>query len=180
MVDLNCSGNVNPLYNNYFSITFNRGTSQFELLCQRVNLPGISIPMLVQPTTLGTTVPVPSLVASFDDLSVEFIVDENLNNWKSLYSWIRNISNIKDDSSYNLEYQNWHVSATLNIYSEPYTVNGCNNSLAVTFTNIVPVSLSGLQFQSDNTDIVITKASCKFKYSYYTLVPDAPNNLDLS
>ena len=97
MANLNCAGNINPLYNSYFSLLFNRGTSQFELLCQRVNLPGISVPSLVQPTTLGTTIPVPSMVAAFADLSVEFIVDENMTNWKSLYSWIRNISNIKDD-----------------------------------------------------------------------------------
>ena len=97
MADLNCSGNINPLSNSYFSLVFNRGTSQFELLCQRVNLPGISVPSLVQPTTLGTTIPVPSMVAAFADLSVEFIVDENMTNWKSIYSWIRNISNIKDE-----------------------------------------------------------------------------------
>ena len=71
MADLNCSGNINPLYNSYFSLVFNRGTSQFELLCQRANLPGISVPSLVQPTTLGTTIPVPSMVAAFADLSVQ-------------------------------------------------------------------------------------------------------------
>jgi len=177
MANLNCSGNTNPLYNGYFSLLFNRGTSQFELLCQRVNLPGISVPSLVQPTTLGTTIPVPSMVAAFADLSVEFIVDENMTNWKSLYSWIRNISNIKDDSSNNLEYYKWHTTATLNIFSEPYTKNGCNTPISVTFVNIVPVSLGGLQFQSDASDTSIQRTTCAFKYSYYTINPDAPSDL---
>ena len=172
-----CSGNTNPLYNNYFTLKFNRGTSQFELLCQRVNLPGINVPDLAQPTTLGTTIPVPSLVAAFEPLSVDFIVDENLNNWKSIYSWIRNISNIKDDTSNNLNYQKWHITATLGIYAGAYTINGCNSGTTIKFQNVVPIYLSGLNFQSDNTDAVIQKASCKFRYSYYTINPDAPSIL---
>lgn len=172
-----CSGNTNPLYNNYFSLRFDRGTKQFELLCQRVNLPGIGSPDLIQPTTLGTTIPVPSLVATFEPLTVEFIVDENLTNWKSIYSWIRNITNIKDDSSNNLNYKDWHITATLNIYSEPYSVNGCNSGTRITFNNVIPISLSGLNFQSDNTDSVIQKATARFKYSYYTILPDAPSIL---
>jgi len=79
-----CSSNTNPLYNNYFTLKFNRGTSQLELMCQRANLPGISVPDLVQPTTLGTTVPVPSMVAAFETLAVEFVVDENMTNWNSI------------------------------------------------------------------------------------------------
>ena len=173
-----CSTNINTLYNNYFNIKFQRGTSQFELMCQRVNLPGISVPNIPQPTTLGTTVPVPSLVANFDTLSVEFIVDSDLTNWKSLYSWIRNITNIANDNEHNLVYQNWHVTANLYLYAEPYKPLGCNNPvLTVNFNHIIPVSLSGLNFQSDASDTSIQKATCKFSYSYYTLEPDAQSNL---
>ena len=173
-----CSSNINTLYNNYFNIKFNRGTKQFELMCQRVNMPGIGVPEIDQATTLGTTIPVPSLIATFEPLTVEFIVDSNLNNWKSLYSWIRNITNIKDDSSYNLNYTEWHINAVLQIYSEPYKPLGCNTpTLTVTFNHVVPISLTGLNFQSDISDISPQKAVCKFKYSYYTISPDASSSL---
>jgi hypothetical protein len=173
-----CSTNINTLYNNYFNIKFQRGTNQFELMCQRVNLPGIGIPDVPQPTTFGTTIPIPTLVANFEPLSVEFVVDSDLTNWKSLYSWIRNITNIKDDSSHNLDYQSWHISANLYVYSEPYKPLGCNTPvLTVNFNHIIPISLSGLNFQSDVSDASIQKASCRFRYSYYTITPDAPTNL---
>jgi hypothetical protein len=172
-----CSDNTNPLYTHNFNLKFNRGTKQFELLCQRANLPGISVPDLVQPTTLGTTVPVPSLIATFEPLTVEFIVDENMDNWKSLYSWIRNVTNIQDDSSNNLDYKKWHITATLNIYTKQFSLQNCDPPTTIVFTNIVPVALSGLNFQYDNTDAVIQKATAKFKYSYYTITPDAPSLL---
>jgi hypothetical protein len=173
-----CTININPLYNNYFSIRFDRGTKQFELMCQKANLPGISSPDITQPTTLGTTVPVPSLVAAFEPLEVSFVVDSNLTNWKSLYSWIRNITNIKDATSNNLDYEDWHVDATMMVYNSPFKPQGCNTPLlTIRYINVVPVSLSGLVFQSDVADGTLQKASCKFNYSYYTIRPDAPSNL---
>lgn len=174
-----CSTNINTLYNNYFNIKFQRGTDQFELMCQRVNLPGIGVPDVPQPTIFGTTVPVPTMSATFEPLSVEFIVDSDLSNWKAIYSWIRNITNIKDATSNNIaDYQDWHVTANLYLYAEPYKPLGCNTPvLTVNFNHVVPISLSGLNFQSDVSDTNIQKASCKFRYSYYTMTPDAPNNL---
>jgi len=169
-----CSSNTNPLYNNYFTLKFNRGTSQLELMCQRANLPGISVPDLVQPTTLGTTIPVPSMVAAFEPLSVEFIVDENMTNWNSIYSWIRNVTNIQNDNQYNINYDKWHITGTLNIYTQPFSLANASSPITITFANIVPVYLSGLNFQSDNTDAIVQKANCKFKYSYYTITPNPP------
>jgi hypothetical protein len=165
------SGNINPLYNNSFSLSFvGRMTGQFVLLCQRANLPGIKVPDLTQPTSMGTTIPVPSLIAGFEPLAVEFIVDENMDNWISVYRWIKNITNIRDDTHDNQDYEKWHTTATLSIFSSPYSLNGCNEAIKINFENVIPVALGGLNFQSDNTDAVIQKASAQFKYSYYTIV----------
>jgi hypothetical protein len=182
---MSCIANINPLYNSYFTLTFGRGTQQFELMCQRVNLPGCTIPETNQPTIFGTTIPIPTLQFNYETLNVEFIVDSNLENWKSLYSWMRNMANIEGDGNaaivpgedpttgINLPYQSWHHEATLTLV-DPAT--NCK-SLVVTFKYIIPSILSGLNFQSDSADAIIQKATCKFKFSYYMLSPDAPGNL---
>jgi hypothetical protein len=178
-----CFDNINVLYNNQFKLVFGRGTDQMELMVQRANIPGIRVSDQPQPTTLGTTIPVPSLAVAFEPLNVEFIVDSNLSNWKSLYSWIRNISNIADDDSYNLVYSDWHYQASLLIYDPLSKIStqaqtGCNNVLlSVNFKHIIPVALSGINFQSDSADLLIQKATCSFKYSHYELDPDAPGDL---
>jgi hypothetical protein len=169
-----CTNNINPLYNNYFKLVFNRGTSQLELMCQRANLPGISIGETKQPTTLGVTIPVPTLAATFEPLKVEFIVDNNLENWKSIYSWMRNMTNIENDSSHNLSYDLWHYYAVLYLL-DPIDCNSVN--LQIKFHNIIPTALSGILFQSDSPDTNIVKATASFNYSYYTLEPDAESNL---
>jgi hypothetical protein len=161
-----CSTNTNPLYNSYFRLVFGRGTSQMELMCQKVNLPGISIPDQPQPTRLGTTIPVPNMVANFEPLSVEFVVDSELTNWISLYSWIRNITNISNDDQNNITYQEWHYSANLFLY-DPAT--NCE-ILRAKFNYIIPIKLGGIFFQSDSADVLVQKCQCSFKYSYFELL----------
>ena len=168
-----CTSNLNPLYNSYFQLFFGRGTKRMELMCQKVNLPGISIGDQPQPTILGTTIPVPAMNIQFEPLTVEFIVDSELTNWKSLYSWIRNVTNIKDDTSNNIDYKDWHHQAVLSIYS---AVDNCS-PVSINFWHIVPSSLTGLMFRADSADALIQTATCKFKYSYYSINPDASSNL---
>lgn len=162
-----CNATINPLYNSYFRLVFGRGTKQMELMCQRANLPGITVPDQPQPTTLGVTIPVPTLVASFEPLTIEFVVDSQLTNWQSLYGWIRNITNIQDTVNYNLPggYQDWHHFANLYVYDPS---DRCE-ILKATFHYIIPTRLSGLVFQADSSDALIQKATCTFKYSYYNL-----------
>ena len=38
----------------------------------------------------------PSKNVSFDNLTIEFIVDENLENWRELYDWMRTIYLVND------------------------------------------------------------------------------------
>ena len=170
---MSCISNINPLYNSYFTLIFGRGTKQFELNCQKANLPGCTVPDVNQPTIFGTTIPVPTMQFNYETLNVEFIVDSELNNWKSLYSWMRNVANIENDNTNNLPYPQWHHQAVLSIVSP---ISNCVVT-TVTFRYIVPSKLTGIIFQSDTSDAVIQKASCTFKFSYYEIYPDAPENL---
>lgn len=175
-----CYDSINPLYNNLFKLVLNRDSDQFELMVQKVNLPGIGISDQPQPTIFGTTIPIPTMAAAFDPLSVEFIVDSQLENWKKIYAWIRQLANISNDDEHNICYQKWHnSSATLKIFKQDYkypvqaTIDCPDPVLCtITFENLIPISLSGLNFQSDTTDLMIQKATCRFKYSYYTIDPD--------
>ena len=171
-----CQSNTNNLYANYFSFKIERGTDSLELMVQKANLPGITVPDQPQPTIFGTTIPIPNMTIQFEPLIVEFIVDNNLNNWKSIFSWMRDITNIEDAYNYNLNYQNWHYSASLILHPTD-SCDTPNPVLTVKFANVIPVRLSGLIFQTDVSDAPILKASATFKYSYYTLNPDAPEEL---
>jgi hypothetical protein len=176
MPENNCQSNINNLYGNYFSFVIDRGTDKLELMIQKANLPGLSVPEQPQPTIFGTTIPVPTTSVQFEQLTVEFLVDSDLSNWKSIYSWIRDITNIQDAESYNLAYKYWHHTASL-ILHPTLNCDTPNPVLTVKFLNIVPVRLTGLVFQADVADAPVLKSTCIFKYSHYELSPDAPSAL---
>jgi hypothetical protein len=100
---------------------------------------------------------------NYETLNVEFIIDSNLTNWKSLYSWMRNIANIDDDTSIIWIIMNGIKTATLSIYDP---ISHCSTT-TVRFKYIVPTKLSGINFQTDSADAIIQKASCTFKFAYY-------------
>ena len=58
-----------------------------EFFCQSANIPGISIGTATMPTGLKD-IPIPGEKVSYQDLSISFLVDENLNNYKEIHDWI--------------------------------------------------------------------------------------------
>ena len=60
---------------------------EVNYFCQSATLPGISIGSISVPTPLKT-IDLPGDEVAFEELSIRFIVDENMKNWLSIYDWI--------------------------------------------------------------------------------------------
>ena len=60
---------------------------EVEFTCQTANIPGISLGSATQPTPL-VDIPIPGDKISFQSLYINFLVDENLNNYKEIHDWL--------------------------------------------------------------------------------------------
>ena len=96
--------NINPLLTNAYKFDIKRGDDKLSLFGQGVVLPGLKLNVQPQPTTLGIQIPVAVNTFNFEPLALEFIVDENLENWKSIYDWMKSIGNIKNDDIFRYTY----------------------------------------------------------------------------
>ena len=56
-----------------------------DFLCQSANIPQISMGTAVQPTYLKD-IPVPGDKVLYDDFSVRFLIDENMENYLQIYN----------------------------------------------------------------------------------------------
>ena len=84
--------------------------TQFELLIKKlpntkyfstgVNVPSISVAEVQQPTRYGANVKVPGDKISYGEITVTFIVDENMENWTELYTWMSQITSSTDPDKY--------------------------------------------------------------------------------
>lgn len=153
--------NLNPLYPTYFQFTLKR-TPTITYFCQGANLPGMNINMIPQATRF---VDIPHSAGSpeFDDLTINFMVDEELTNWLEIWNWIRTISNTKDHTEY-IDADEHYSDATLSLLNSSMTPK-----IRVEFRNIIPTSISALEFDStvSNPDPLIATAT--FKYTTYEI-----------
>jgi|SaaInlV_100m_DNA_2_1039680.scaffolds.fasta_scaffold01051_4 hypothetical protein len=154
--------NLNPLYPTYFQFSLEK-TPKLTYFCQSVNLPGMSLNMIPQSTRF-VNIPQSAGSPEFDDLTVNFLVDENLTNWLEIWNWMRTASNTKDHTEY-IDAKDHYSDASLVVLN-----SAMNAKIRVEFENIIPTSISALEFDStvSNPDAMVATAT--FQYTTYEII----------
>lgn len=155
----------NFLQNNAFIFTLPRlGETSFRVIS--LEFPEIVVPP-AQGGTTGSTQYHPGTFNEFGDLSLEFIVDENMLNYEELYRWITQLrfpgTEFTPKTDFEVPLVADGVLVTLTNSSQPNRV--------FMFKDMFPIALSGFKFVTteDNVDNIICTAT--FKFSYFTLKP---------
>jgi len=148
---------------------------QINFFCQQVNLPGITLgaPEFGNPFNVA---PIPGETLTYDSLDVQFLVDENMQNYRAIYNWVVALG---FPETYT-QYLNFVNSNELNQTSElaknysdaTLTILGSNNKPVqnIQFHDTFPVSISSLTFQSTNQDVQYLVGTATFRYGYYKFV----------
>jgi hypothetical protein len=97
----------------------------------------------------------------FDELSITFIVDENLKNWLEIFNWMRSSTNIENYQ----EYTNHHLT-TGNLIILNSTKNPKIN---VTFEGLFPRTLGSVDFTSTVIDPEPFQCTATFGYRNYNI-----------
>lgn len=162
--------NVNLMSNLKFGFKILR-YPELNYFVQRVNLPGVSFPTTPRPTPF-TTVPMEGDHIVYEPLQVSFLVDEDLRNWNSMYTWMtgitfpRSFDEFRQLKNTNVDIRpdsgNLYSDVTLTILS-----NKSNPIANVHFRNAFPNNLTPIEFDTTNTDVVPIISTVTFQYVYY-------------
>jgi hypothetical protein len=146
-----------------------------QYFCQAVNIPGVSVGQA--PITFpSVTVYAPGNQLAYNNLAIDFNIDENMAAYQEIYNWFLSFASPDGTDERNLQtalqnqYSNpqkpWYSDAVLTI------LNALNNPVVrVQFTNVFPVSLSDIQFDTKlSADDIIT-ADATFVYQEYKFLP---------
>ena len=164
---------------------------EVEFTCQTANIPGISLGGAIQPTPL-VDIPIPGDKISFQSLDINFLVDENLNNYKEIHDWLIGIGfpqnytqfqNLQTEGSDRFPGSTRSTAATGTSIPQPLSEGGTYSDATLTvlnskniakteirFQNIYPTSLGGLSYDVKLTDVDYLQASVSFAYMYYEIV----------
>jgi hypothetical protein len=165
-----------------FSLSF---LPTVDFYCQAANVPTISAgyPNVATPFH---DYPVPPDKMQFDELSIRFLVDEDMKNFSAIQNWLRGLTKPEsfsqskdylDAGPYQQpgqRYLNETQDATLTILTSNY-----NPNINIKFQGIFPISLTGLSFDVDTTDIQYFTAEATFKYTIYNIYDKNGNKLTL-
>ena len=164
---------------------------QVEFFCQSANVPGISLGSATQSTPLYD-VPIPGDKITYQDLSITFIVDENLNNYKEIHDWLLGLGfpnkhqQFKDLQTTGQDrFPGSTAGATVpgikevkplsegGIYSDAtLTVLNSKNiaKTEIRFQNLYPTSLGSLSYDVKLSDVDYLQASVSFSYMNYDII----------
>lgn len=100
----------------------------------------------------------------WEPLSITFLVDHDLSNWKEIYNWIVGLGAPRDKS---LEYNKDLASVDMTIHT--FTAqNNPNNTIY--FSDCVPVALTGLNFTEEDSETVVLRATLDVEYENYRFI----------
>jgi hypothetical protein len=161
-----------------------------EYFCTAINLPGVSLADNYTQPTPFRDIPLPGEKLSYENLVMTFLVDENLENYQEIHGWLRGLgfpggyaefktlldagvdrfptskNSVLGDagrSKFAAPNQGGLFSdATLTILTSK------NNAVVeVRFSDVFPISLSGLQYTQQANDTDYLTATVTFNYKLY-------------
>jgi hypothetical protein len=148
---------------------------KIDFFSNTASIPSVNLGVAIQPTYLKD-IPIPGDKLTYDDFSLEFLVDEQLENYISIHQWltgygypdsVRQYQNLLDDDelSPGKQYsESGQSDGTLLVYNSNF-----NPVIKVKFTGLFPVSLSTISFDSKDQNSTYVTASVTFKYTNYII-----------
>ena len=140
---------------------------EVNYFCQAATLPGISIGTIAVPTPLKT-IELSGDEVTFEELSIRFVVDENMKNWLAIYDWIIGLGFPTEEGQ--AKYKK--LAATSELTTDAVLTvltSNMNPQINFRFNECFPLSLSSIAFDSGGTDIEYVTADVSFRYDVYTV-----------
>ena len=152
----------------------------------QANIPSIDVGISNQATYLRD-IPIPGDKMEFEDFAFQFMVDENLENYREIQHWMRSIAYPESLS----EIYNWQINQVTEnpigsrdlerlLVSDGSLViltSNSTNNFQIKFKDLWPYSLSTLNFDATESDYNYMSATVRFKYTMYNILDMTGNPL---
>ena len=164
----------NPSNRNFLSpLNFKfriKKTPTTNFFVQKVTVPRLSLPIVEQQNPF-TFIPKPGDHLSYSDLRVTFKVDEDMQNYMEIYTWMAQMARSRDyeqyqtiDSKDRLSGEGIYSDLELEILNSKRRAN-----YAVVFEDAFPVDLGEIEFDSTLEDVNYVTATVTFRYKLYQI-----------
>ena len=152
-----------------------------EYFIQEVNLPGLAFSGDAVLNTRFTSLNMMGDTVNYEPLEISFSVQENLSNWREIHDWMVGIGFPENTAQFadaisdakatrtSVPSRTANVSTLQSDATLMIMTNKNNPTVKVNFKNVYPTSLSGVSFDTKDTDAQNLTATMTMSYDYYNL-----------
>ncbi len=150
----------NHLSNVKFKFQIGR-TPNVNYWMQSVILPSMQLEGSIMPG-MRRDVPIPGQKVEFENLIVNFIVDQNLENYFEVYQWFQQIQTADN------------INQMVSDCSLHFLDGGNRVERTIDFVGAYPLLMTELSLNSDDSDTVPVTCSVTFNYQYFKFKDEKP------
>ncbi len=129
-------------------------TPEIEFRAQTVDLPSMQLGTAYAPTPLGIRMPQPGNI-TYDDLRITFLVGEEMKDYQEIFNWMVALGH--PDSTD--QYKDIRSDCSVVILD-----SNLNSNINIRFTDVYPVNLTGINFDTTLSQTQYATASVTFKF----------------
>ena len=143
-----------------------------DFFSNSARIPELSLELAQQASYLKN-IDVPGERLTYGDFTLRFLVDENMENYISVYNWLtglgfpettKEFADLIKDKDGQRDAKEAFCDGTLRILNSNY-----REVAKVKFIDLFPTSLTSLDFDATNTDVQYFTAEATFKYTLYKI-----------
>ena len=143
-----------------------------DFFSNSARIPELNLELARQASYLKN-IDIPGERLTYGDFTLRFLVDENMENYISVYNWLKGLGfpestqefrDLTTDKDGIRDPKEAFCDGTLRILNSNY-----REVAKVKFKDLFPTSLTSLDFDATNTDVQFFTAEATFKYTIYEL-----------
>jgi hypothetical protein len=161
----NLTENFNYLQPTSFKLVIDRRNyPNLEFFCQNVTHPGMIMSSVEVPFRKVAGVPFPGDTLTFNELSTNIILDENMQGYDEMFAWMRRLLDT-NMGSVTTQAVSSYADITLSILSSHN-----NTTKQVRYIDCIPTSLGDINFTSTSGGTEFITFNASFRFNYFELV----------
>lgn len=160
--------NINYLQPTSFKLVLDRKNyPNLEFFCQSVTHPGMLMSAVEMPYQKISGIPFPGDKLTFNELSANIILDEDMEGYTEMFKWIRRLLDTPQRGAVDRTSTapSTYADITLHILSSHN-----NTTRQVRYLDCIPTSLGDIQFESTATGSEFITFNASFRFSYFELL----------
>jgi len=163
--------NINYFQPTGFRVLIDRKNyGNLEFFVQSINHPGATCPAVETPFSRIASVPMPGSSIEYSDLSMQVLLDEDMNSYTEVYDWL--LRTVNEDMITKRDNFSGKTSTTPNYADITIVALSSHNNASVKFKYVdaLPTAVGDITFEAQNQSVEYVAFPVSFRFSYFEII----------